>query len=141
VDLGDRSIFFVFGALDGAITHVHSFVEERPVLGLVVNWVGSTVPVHCVDQLTGTLVWLLGLAVDSHLVFSRVTVDGVYRRQIFGQLFRPPLAPPFCAKACSLVVGLLSSGDPSSWVKATPVFRPAPVFWPRSLLRFEGSFL
>jgi hypothetical protein len=50
-----------------------------------------------------------------------------HRRQIFWQLFRPPLAPPFCAKACSLVVGLSSLGALSSWVKATPVFRPAQV--------------
>jgi hypothetical protein len=77
VNLSDRAILVVFGALDGPVAHVNGFVEERPVLGLVVDWVGCTIPVHCVDKLTYTLIGLLGLAVDSHLVFSGVTLHGV----------------------------------------------------------------
>jgi hypothetical protein len=77
VNLSDRAILVVFGALDGPVAHVNGFVEERPVLGLAVDWVGCTVLVHCVGKLTYTLIWLLGLAVDSHLVFSGVTLDGV----------------------------------------------------------------
>jgi hypothetical protein len=88
VDLGDRAVFAVLSTLDWPIAGEDGLAEESPVLRLVVGRVGNVL-VHCIDklahitligfsidELADTLVWLLGLAEDCHLVLAGITLDG-----------------------------------------------------------------
>jgi hypothetical protein len=76
VDVGDGSVLIVLGAFDGPFALESNPAEERPVLGFIVGRVDRAIPIHCVDELADALIGLLGLAVDCHLVLTRITFDG-----------------------------------------------------------------
>jgi hypothetical protein len=76
VDGGDGAVLVISGALNWSITRECVLGQEDPIVSFIVCGARYAVPVDRVNQLTHSLVCLLGLPVYVYLVLAYIAVDG-----------------------------------------------------------------